>query len=60
MEATGLRPGQVAQVRGFGDRNLRVAEDPMAASNRRVSVIVKYLDPPSGEVDAPVAAKSAH
>lgn len=47
MEVSGLRAGQVAQVRGFGDRNLRVPGDPLAASNRRVSVIVKYTDPPA-------------
>jgi chemotaxis protein MotB len=54
MEANGLYAGQVAQVRGFGDRTLRVPEDPTAASNRRVSVIVKYLDPPP-EAEAPPA-----
>jgi len=44
MEGNGLKPGQIAQVRGFADRRLRIAEDPTNASNRRVSVIVKYLD----------------
>lgn len=44
MEGNGLRQGQIAQVRGFADRRLRIAEDPMNASNRRVSVIVKYMD----------------
>jgi chemotaxis protein MotB len=47
MEINGLRAGQVVQVRGFGDRNLRAAADPLAASNQRVTVIVKYLDPPA-------------
>jgi chemotaxis protein MotB len=46
MEVSGLRAGQVVQVRGFADRNLRQPDDPAAASNRRVSVIVKYLNPP--------------
>jgi len=49
MTDNGLRPGQVVQVRGFADRNLRVQDDPEAASNRRISVIVKYQSPPSGE-----------
>ena len=45
MEAYGLRPVQVAQVRGFADRELRHPEDPQHASNRRISVIVQYLRP---------------
>ena len=57
MEASGLRPGQVAQVRGFGDRSLRVPDDPLVASNRRVSVIVKYVD--DGETPAAHEAKAA-
>ncbi len=43
MEEHGLRPSQVLQVRGFADMNLRDKDDPEAASNRRVSVIVRYL-----------------
>ena len=43
MEANGLRTGQVGQVRGFADRQLRHPEDPTNASNRRISVIVQYL-----------------
>jgi chemotaxis protein MotB len=42
MEKSGLRAGQVVQVRGFADHSLRQPDDPSAASNRRVSVIVKY------------------
>jgi chemotaxis protein MotB len=42
MEAEGLRIGQIKQVRGFADQNLRNPKDPMDASNRRVSVIVQY------------------
>jgi chemotaxis protein MotB len=49
MEAHGLRPGQVAQVRGYADRQLRHADDPEGASNRRISVIVQYLSPPPGQ-----------
>jgi chemotaxis protein MotB len=46
MEVSGLRPGQVVQVRGFADHNLREPDNPEAPSNRRVSVIVKYQNPP--------------
>ena len=46
MEEHGVRHEQVAQVRGFADRQLRHPEDPEHASNRRISVIVQYLTPP--------------
>ena len=45
MQAHGVRPEQVAQVRGCADRQLRHPEDPDGASNRRISVIVQYLAP---------------
>ncbi len=43
MERTGLRLGQISQVRGFADRQLRVPNDPLDPSNRRISVIVHYV-----------------
>ena len=43
MQRTGLRDGQISQVRGFADRQLRVPGDPLDPSNRRISVIVHYL-----------------
>ena len=46
METHGLRPNQVAQVRGYADRQLRHPEDPDGAANRRISVIVQYLTGP--------------
>jgi chemotaxis protein MotB len=46
MEQHGVRTEQVAQVRGFADRQLRHPEDPFHPSNRRISVIVQYLIPP--------------
>jgi chemotaxis protein MotB len=48
MENSGVRAEQVAQVRGFADRQLRHPEDPQHASNRRISVIVQYMTPPPG------------
>jgi chemotaxis protein MotB len=53
MEADGLRPNQVAQVRGYADRQLRHPEDPDNASNRRISVIVQYVVEPEKK-DPPV------
>ena len=53
MQGHGLRPEQVAQVRGCADRQLRHPEDPENTSNRRITVIVQYLTPP------PSAGKNA-
>jgi chemotaxis protein MotB len=47
METSGLQQGQVAQVRGFADRRLRMADNSTDPSNRRVSVIVQYMDAPA-------------
>ncbi|HEX3877111.1 MAG TPA: flagellar motor protein MotB [Bryobacteraceae bacterium] len=43
MMTQGLKPGQVTQVRGYADTQLRHPDDPMNPSNRRISVIVQYL-----------------
>lgn len=42
MQECGLGMAQVAEVRGFADQRLRKPEDPDSASNRRVSIVVKY------------------
>jgi chemotaxis protein MotB len=44
MQASGVGPDQVAQVRGFASERLRLPDSPLDPSNRRVSVIVKYID----------------
>jgi len=49
MEAGGLRPDQVADVRGFADQRLRNKDAPEDASNRRISVIVRYLESSNDE-----------
>jgi chemotaxis protein MotB len=49
IQQFGVRPDQVADVRGYADQKLRKPEDPSSASNRRVSIVVKYKvleDPP--------------
>ncbi len=43
MEDSGLRLNQVNQVRGFADQQLRVPDKPQDPSNRRISIIVRYL-----------------
>lgn len=54
VQESGVSPGQIAQVRGFADRHLRNARDPLDPANRRVSVIVQYA-----EATAPQSAKTA-
>lgn len=44
MQSNGVRVNQVSQVRGFADQRLRKPESPGDASNRRVSLIVLYVD----------------
>ena len=51
MQSNGLRANQVGQVRGFADQQLRLPNHPEDPSNRRISIIVKYLEgtPPTEE-----------
>jgi chemotaxis protein MotB len=43
IQQSGVRPDQVADVRGYADQKLRKPSDPTSASNRRVSIVVKYV-----------------
>jgi len=43
MQANGIRPDQVSQVRGFADQRLRNPAEPLDPANRRISVIVQYI-----------------
>jgi chemotaxis protein MotB len=45
MSESGLQAHQVAQVRGYADQNLRNKDNPEDPANRRISLIVQYLDP---------------
>ena len=68
MQSTGLRGDQVTQVRGFADRSLRNPQDPNHASNRRISVLVRYrtaapeAEPATGApgTAAPAEKKGGH
>ena len=44
MMESGMRPDQVAQIRGFADQHLRIPDDPENATNRRISIIIQYRD----------------
>lgn len=43
MQANGIRPDQVIQVRGFANQRLRKPEAPLDPCNRRISLIVQYI-----------------
>jgi chemotaxis protein MotB len=43
LQANGVGPNQVTQVRGYGDQMLRVKSNPYDPSNRRISIIVKNM-----------------
>ena len=60
MEANGLKPGQVSQIRGYADQSLRNKKDPEDASNRRVTITIKYLSKTAAEADEEPAEKGKH
>ncbi len=44
MQQNGVQPDQVSQVRGFADQRLRNPKDALDPSNRRISLIVHYIE----------------
>jgi chemotaxis protein MotB len=44
MQQSGIHEDQIMQVRGFANQRLRKPDAPLDPSNRRVSLIVEYLD----------------
>jgi chemotaxis protein MotB len=42
LHAYGVKPSQIAEVRGFADQRLFNEQDPEDARNRRVSVVVRF------------------
>ncbi len=63
MQADGIRPDQVSQVRGFADQRLRKADSPLDPANRRISIIVQYIfkdeKEKSGDEGKPSAGNAA-
>ena len=60
MEANGMPHGRIVQVRGFADQNLRDKDNPEAACNRRISVIVRYKDVPEADEKATEKPAAEH
>lgn len=51
MQLHGLRGDQVAQVRGFADQEPREGKTPSDPSNRRITLIVRYLEQKGGSAE---------
>src|SRR4051812_43169173 len=60
MSETGMRRDQVEQVRGYADQHLRLKDDPTDSANRRISLIVQYLDGEPGKLVAHRAGSEAN
>ena len=58
VQENGVGPRQVTQVRGYADQRLRKPNAPEDPSNRRISVVVQYLDKPDA-AQKPAAASPA-
>jgi chemotaxis protein MotB len=58
MQANGIRADQITQVRGFADQRLRKPDAPLDPSNRRISLIVQYIQKNTDEDAKPPAAES--
>ena len=54
QQPEGLRADQVTQVRGFADQRLRNLKDPLDPANRRISIIVQYINSTADEAETPV------
>jgi chemotaxis protein MotB len=60
MQTEGLRAGQISQVRGFADQRLRLPNNPLDPSNRRISLIVQYQVQGGSEVAPALSAPNAN
>jgi chemotaxis protein MotB len=55
LQEDGVGKDQISQVRGYGDQLLRVKNDPLDPSNRRISLIVQWVELPASP---PVAGEA--
>jgi chemotaxis protein MotB len=47
MQMNGIRGDQITKVRGFADQRLRKPDAPLDPVNRRISLIVQYIEKPT-------------
>jgi chemotaxis protein MotB len=50
LEAAGLHPNRIVEVRGHADRQLRNPENPLDPRNRRITIVLPFL---TAEPDQP-------
>jgi chemotaxis protein MotB len=61
MQASGVRTDQISQVRGYAEQRLRNPKNPEDPANRRISVIVHYVEGPKPpDKEPPPTAFGAH
>ncbi len=59
LQSNGVGPEQITEVRGFAAMRPRNPKDPLDPSNRRISLIVHYLDSPSPDSSGETQALGA-
>jgi chemotaxis protein MotB len=56
LQSTGVAANRVVEVRGYADTKPRVLNDPMAAANRRISILLPYTATPESAPNAEALA----
>jgi len=56
LESTGVDGSRVLEVRGYADTKPRVVDDPMAAANRRISILLPFTNVPDNAPNAEALA----
>jgi len=59
MQTGGLTAEQISQVRGYSDRRLRYKDNPENPGNRRISLIVQYLNGKGGADEVPTSPQAS-
>jgi chemotaxis protein MotB len=62
LQQAGIGANQISQVRGYADQSLRVPSNPLDPANRRVSLIVQWVDAttPSPRTGVPPATANGN
>jgi chemotaxis protein MotB len=55
LQQYGLQDNRISQVRGYADQMLRVKSDPLDAANRRITLIVQWVEVPQRAAPKQVA-----
>ncbi|MCE2901254.1 MAG: flagellar motor protein MotB [Gemmatimonas sp.] len=56
LESTGVDGSRVLEVRGYADTKPRVFDDPLAAANRRISILLPFTNVPESAPNAEALA----